>query len=197
MKNLNICIDIDGTITDPYYWLNYANEYFNLNYTEDQITTYNIAEALNISSYDYDIFYEKNKFLIHRTENLRDDVKDILDILYKYNNIFFVTARDKSLELLTNQYLKNNHIPYDGVFVLGSCNKVPTAQNLNCDIFIEDSYDNAIQLSANNFKVLLVDTNYNRLPLNDNIIRVYNWKQIFEFISELSGEYLVLCKKQN
>ncbi len=35
MKNLNICIDIDGTITDPYYWLNITNKYFNKNITEE------------------------------------------------------------------------------------------------------------------------------------------------------------------
>lgn len=28
MNNLNICIDIDGTITEPYYWLEISNKYF-------------------------------------------------------------------------------------------------------------------------------------------------------------------------
>ncbi|MDR3597520.1 hypothetical protein [Clostridium sp.] len=192
MKNLNICIDIDGTITDPYYWLSYANNYFKLNVSVNEITCYEIAKVLKIKEDDYLRFYEEYKFEIHSKQELRDDVKAILDMLYKQNNIYFVTARDRSLELLTNLYLKNHDIPSDEVLVLGTHNKVPAARNLNCDIFIEDSYDNAIQLSTSGFKVLLIDTNYNRFPLNDNIIRVYNWKEILDFIDKVSKEKEVI-----
>lgn len=150
MKNLNICIDIDGTITEPYYWLDAANKYFNINVSKDSINKYDIAECLDVDRDDYNLFYEKNKFSIHSNEKLRSDVKPILDSLYQNNNLYFVTARDKSLELLSNQYLIKHEIPHDGVFVLGSYNKVPTAEKLNCDIFIEDSYENAMLLSKHN-----------------------------------------------
>jgi len=185
MKKLNICIDIDGTITDPYYWLSYANTYFNSNISESQVTSYDIAKVLNINRSEYIEFYEKFKTKIHSNQELRDDVKVILDKLYESNNIYFVTARDKSLELLTLLYLKNHELQFNEVFVLGTSDKVPTAMDLNCDIFIEDSYDNAVQLSNSGFKVILIDTNYNKLPLNDNIIRAYNWNEIFEIINEI------------
>ena len=186
MKKLNICIDIDGTITDPYYWLSYANAYFNSNISESQVTSYDIAKVLNINRSEYLEFYEKFKTKIHSNQELRNDVKVTLDKLYETNNIYFVTARDKSLELLTRVYLKKHELQFNEVFVLGTPNKVPTAMDLNCDIFIEDSYDNAVQLSNRGFKVILIDTNYNRLPLNDNIILVYNWNEIFEIINEIS-----------
>ncbi|AQR95718.1 5' nucleotidase, NT5C type [Clostridium saccharoperbutylacetonicum] len=192
MKKLNICIDIDGTITDPYYWLNYANNYFNLKVSEEDINSYEISKVLGIEEKEYLKFYEELKFDIHRKQELREDVKNVLNKLFKNNNIYFVTARDKSLELLTNLYLKQNEIPFDDVFVLGTHNKVPTARNLNCDIFIEDSYDNAIELSASGFKVLLIDTNYNRDPINNNIIRVYNWMEILENINKMSKEKEVI-----
>ena len=185
MKKLNICIDIDGTITDPYYWLSYANTYFNSNISESQVTSYDIAKVLNINRSEYLEFYEKFKTKIHSNQELRDDVKVILDKLYESNNIYFVTARDKSLELLTLLYLKNHELQFNEVFVLGTSDKVPTAIDLNCDIFIEDSYDNAVQLSNSGFKVILIDTNYNKLPLNENIIRAYNWNEIFEIINEI------------
>lgn len=186
MKNLNICIDIDGTITDPYYWLDYANEYFNLEVAEKDVSSYNIAKILNVEECEYLKFYEENKFKIHAEEKLRDDAKSIIDILHSFNNIYFVTARDKSLELLTFVYLLDKEIPFDEVHVLGSCNKVPTAIDLDCDVFIEDSYDNAIELSNNGFKVILMDTNYNKLPLNENITRVSNWNEVLQIITELS-----------
>ena len=188
MKNLNICIDIDGTITDPYYWLSYANSYFNSNISEDQVISYNISKVLNIEQNDYIEFYEKFKFEIHTTQKLRNDVKEILDELHRFNNLYYVTARDKSLELVTFLYLLNHEIPFDEIFILGTHNKVPKAKDLNCDIFIEDSYDNAIELSNNGFKVILLDTNYNRLPLNHNIIRAHNWMEISKIITEFSIE---------
>ena len=188
MKNLNICIDIDGTITDPYYWLSYANKYFNSNIHESQVTSYNISKVLNVEESAYLEFYEKFKFEIHTKQILRDKVKDIVDKLYKLNNIYFVTARDKSLELVTFLYLLNHEIPFDEVFILGTHNKVPKAIELNCDIFIEDSYENALDLSNNGFKVILLDTNYNRLPLNSNITRAYSWNEVLEIITEISKE---------
>lgn len=186
MKYLNICIDIDGTITDPYYWLSYANSYFNSNISESEVTSYDITKVLNISENDYLKFYEKYKFKIHSKQELRTDVKYALNRLYELNNIYFITARDKSLELLTFQYLKKYKIPFDKLFVLGTHNKVPKATELNSDIFIEDSYDNAILLSNNGFKVILLDTNYNRFPLNDNIIRTSNWTEILQIITEIA-----------
>lgn len=87
--------------------------------------------------------------------------------------------------MLTYSYLKKNDLYYNEVFLLGNHYKVEKAKELNCDIFIEDNYDNAIQLSEAGFKVLLMDTNYNRKKLTENTIRVYSWKEIYVIINEL------------
>jgi uncharacterized HAD superfamily protein len=190
MKNLNICIDIDGTITDAYYWLNITNNYFNKNITEEEITHYYIHEVMGIEQSEYEEFYDKNKIEIHSEQKLREDVQTVIQRLSLLNNIYFVTAREKSLTMLTHSYLRKNGIPYDDLFVLGSHYKVEKARDLECDVFIEDNYDNAIQLSNSGFKVLLLDTNYNRKPLNGNIVRVYSWKEINSIINKL----LLQCK---
>lgn len=186
MNALNICIDIDGTITNAYDWLDITNEYFNKNITEDQITEYEIHQVLGIERHEYEDFYNKNKFKIHSEQKLRGDAKLIINKLSKLHNIYFVTARDKELETLTHLFLRKNEISYDDLFVLGCHYKVDKARELNCSIFIEDNYNNAIQLSNAGFKVLLIDTNYNRKPLNRNIIRVNDWKEIAAIINELS-----------
>lgn len=186
MKNLNICIDIDGTITDAYYWLELCNEYFNTNITESQVTEYYIHEVLGVERSEYDEFYEKHKFKLHTEQKLRPDAKSVISELSLLHNIYFVTARDKSLTMLTHAYLRKNEIPYDDIFVLGTHYKVDKAKELNCSIFIEDNYDNAIQLSNAGFKVILIDTTYNRKPINSNIIRVYNWNQIYKILDKPS-----------
>lgn len=191
MKNLNICIDIDGTITDPYFWLDIANKYFNKNVTIDKVTEYKVDIVMGITRDEYYDFYDKNKFKMHNDNvSLRENAKEVIEELIKLNNIYFVTARDKDLKLLTYSYLNNNDIPYDDIFVLGTHYKVDMARKLKCDIFIEDCYENALQLSENGFKVLLIDTNYNRKPLNKNIVRVLNWNEIYEIIKEMP-----LCSK--
>lgn len=185
MKSLNICIDIDGTITDAYYWLGLCNEYFNKNVNEDEVKEYYIHKVFGVALEDYNEFYEKYKFRMHWEQKIREDAKVFINKLSGLHNIYFVTARDKSLTMLTHSYLRENNIPYDDLFVLGSHYKVDTARRLVCDIFIEDNYDNAIQLSTAGFKVLLIDTNYNRQTLNQNITRVHGWNQIHEIIDKL------------
>ncbi|NLJ89314.1 MAG: hypothetical protein GX323_00320 [Clostridiales bacterium] len=185
MKTLNICIDIDGTITDPYFLIDPCNKFFNKNITRDDVTQFNMEKVLNISKKDFMDFYDQFKFEIHWEQEIIPDAKKVIDNLSKNHNIYFVTARDKSLTLLTRSYLDYHNFKYDELYVLGSHYKVPKANQLDCDLFIEDSYSNAIELSEAGFKVLLIDTNYNRLPINHNIIRVHNWNEINEVINKL------------
>jgi len=91
--------------------------------------------------------------------------------------------REVSLE-----WLKRYNIPMDSISLTGSHDKVRNAIELNCDIFMEDRYENAIQLSESGFEVMLLDCNYNKGILNDNIHRVKNWYQIEQFILEFSKE---------
>lgn len=186
MKCFNICIDIDGTITDPYCWLDMANKYFKKNISIEEITQYRVDKVMGVTRREYVDFYNKNKFELHSgKEPIRKDVKKTIQKLIKTNNIYFVTAREKDLEILTYHYLNKHNIPYDGVFVLGTSYKVDTAMDLKCDVFIEDCYENALQLSKSGFKTLLIDTNYNRFPLNENITRVFNWTDIYNILEKM------------
>ncbi|EJO5347804.1 hypothetical protein NRP93_001896 [Clostridium botulinum] len=188
MNNLNICIDIDGTITEPYYWLEISNKYFNKNIKPEDINVYNIEDVLGVTEEEYMDFYEKHKVEIHTKEKLRPDAKKILNKLNKYNDIYFVTAREKSLEVLTKLYLKNHGIEFNELYVLGSHYKVGKAKELNCDIFIEDNPSNALELSNAGFKVILLDTNYNKhVKENENIIRVENWDEVYNIVKEIAS----------
>lgn len=189
VDKLNICIDIDGTVTEPYYWLNIFNKHFKKNIKPSEVTKYNIDEVMGITEEQYNEFYEKHKVRIHTVEEkVRKDAKDVLNILKEYNNIYFVTARDKSLEMLTRCYLENNGINYDELYVLGSHYKVKKAIELKCDIFIEDNPNNALELSEAGFKVILIDTNYNKNIHGYNIIRVYNWREVYNIVKEIYME---------
>ena len=184
MKNLNICIDIDGTITDAYYWLNLSNKYFNTNVSKEQVTEYSIPNVLGVEESVYAEFYENHKFQIHLEQELLPNARKLINKLSIYNNIYFVTARDAKLTDITKTWLIENGFDEIDVYLLGSDYKIEKAKELECHIFIEDNPSNAMQLAGEGMKVLLIDTNYNKNVEHENITRVNNWIDINNFISE-------------
>lgn len=192
MKNINICIDIDGTITDPYFWLDKAAQYFKINVKHEDFKEYEFSKALGISEKAYNSFYDKYKFKYHLEDILRIGVRDVINDLFINDTIYFVTARDKSLNNVTCEYLKNNEINYHGLYLLGTHYKIDKAQELRCDIFIEDNLTNALQLSKAGFKVLLMDATYNRADTDLGIIRVYSWSDIYDEITNYKSMQRVI-----
>ena len=75
----------------------------------------------------------------------------------------------------------------DSLNLLGSHNKVNKAHELNCDIFIEDRYENALQLSREGILVILVNCSYNQGILPKNVIRVNSWIEIGNIIEDFAA----------
>lgn len=175
---LNLCIDIDGTVTEPFYWLHYANQYFKTNLTEDRIIEYDIHEVLGIPQEEYNLFYEIYGEELHLNAAVRESARRVLNKLNRNHNINYVTAREPRLTEVTRRWLEMNGLPSGSLYVLGSHYKVNKAKELECHIFIEDRYENAVQLALAGFKVLLIDCPYNRKPLIYGITRIYSWVEI-------------------
>lgn len=179
---LNLCNDIDGTITEPYYWLGLANRYFNTNVSPKQVTCYEIHKVLDIPQEDYLKFYEELGEKLHSDSKVRESAVMILRRLDQIHNIHYVTARETKMREVTKKWIVKNNLPNSQLHLLGSHYKVQKAEELKCDIFIEDRYENALQLALAGFKVLLIDCTYNRSPLIHGITRVYSWMDIYEEI---------------
>ncbi|WFA07710.1 hypothetical protein [Tissierella sp. Yu-01] len=188
MKRLNLCIDIDGTVTEPYYWIEKANDYFNTDIKPSDVSCYDIHKVLGVKDEDYINFYEEHGELLHREAKKRNGITQVINRLAKDHFIHFVTAREKKMFNVSLEWLNRHEIPMDTLSLLGTHNKVSKAKELNCDIFIEDRYENAIQLSEAGFVVILIDCNYNKGILNRNIHRVRSWYQIERLIQNLAGE---------
>jgi uncharacterized HAD superfamily protein len=178
MKKLNICIDIDGTVTEPYYWLERANRYFDRQLKPEDITAYEIHRMLDVEEDDYNEFYELYGKLLHRESKARFGASEIIQNLYRQHNIHFVTAREEIMRETSIEWLERHQMPMDTIWHLGSHYKAAKARELNSDLFIEDCYSNAIQLAKAGFEVLLIDCTYNKGPLPENVTRVKNWFEI-------------------
>ena len=184
MIKLNICIDIDGTITSPYHFIPYLNELYNKNITEEECNTHNweVLYGVDMNTMISD-FHEKYMHSYGEAKVV-DDAKNIIDELKKNHNLYFVTARDAKLTDITKNWLNENGFEEIDVYLLGSDYKIQKAKELECHIFIEDNPSNAMQLANEGMKVLLIDTNYNKEIEHENIVRVNNWIDIHGFIQE-------------
>ncbi|MTI46458.1 5' nucleotidase, NT5C type [Sporosalibacterium faouarense] len=187
MTGLNICIDIDGTITEPYCWIDIANEYFKVNLQPEDVTEYEIHKVLNIPREDYLKFYEKWGKEVHRRATIRENAYEILHKIHDEHNIYYVTAREEKMTEITKDWLVEKRLPQAQLFLLGSHYKVDKAKDLGCHVFIEDRYENALQLSMAGYKVLLIDCYYNRYPIMPGMTRVRNWKEIFREINRYAS----------
>ena len=186
MSKLNICIDIDGTITSPYHFIPYLNELYNKDIKEEECNTYDWESLYNVEMDD--ILHKLHNDCIHSYEDadIVCGAKNIIEKLKNNHNVYFVTARNNSLETTTLNWLEKQGFSQIEVHLLGSHYKIEKAKELNCDVFIEDSPSNAVELAQAGMKVLLIDTNYNKDAKHENIIRVNNWTEIDSFIQQYS-----------
>ena len=83
---------------------------------------------------------------------------------------------------LTADWLKKHGIKYSSL--THEANKSPLAVEKGIELFIEDNANNSLELSRKNIIVLLMNKYHNQnFKVNTNIIRVNNWSDIREEIS--------------
>lgn len=184
MQRLNICVDIDGTMTDPYYFIPYFNEYFGRNLTSEDCTVIELQTLYNVSREKIREFYMKEGETMHRNATILPEVREVFDELLKDHSIYIVTARLKDMEHITSQWLSSHQIHGVELHSLGSHYKVDRAKELHCDVFVEDNPEISMELAEADIQVLLMDTNYNRHVSHSKILRVRNWWDVKAYVHE-------------
>ncbi len=177
MKKLNICVDIDGTMTEPFYWLKAANAWFKTNVQPEDVKEYDIHHVLGIKRRDYLDFYNTMGEALHLNALPRPNASSVLHRLAQHHNIYYVTAREARMENVSKQWFEENGMPEAPLFLLGSHHKSEMAKQLKCDLFIEDRYENALELVMSGTPVLLMDCTYNRFHTILNIERIFDWNE--------------------
>ena len=181
MNKINLCLDIDSTVTQPDYWVDYANKYFNTNYVYDENT---VAEFFANNGWNQKVFH--NFYInfapqMHRSAEIRPYAREAINKLKDFCNVYYVTARDSEVEHITIEWLKKYDI-YSEVFHTGSILKNDIAKKLNCHIFVDDNLFTAKKLLDDFIRVLLFDTGFNRHEHPENIYRVYDWKEVYAHV---------------
>ena len=199
---MRIGIDIDDTIADTFETgFEYAQEftkkycgreYSNISERMGSIKTHKHWQEIFEWSEEeeirfFEIYYDK----IIKKVKIKEDVCDIINKLYKDNEIIFITARhdrneNTNIETVTKKWLEENNIPFNKVF-LGR-KKVEVCEEEKIDIFIDDSYENCKSVKEKNIKVYLIDHITNKNIQDDKIERAYGWKDLYEKIEKYREE---------
>jgi len=116
--------------------------------------------------------------------------RDVIKRLSQSNELHIVTAKPEHIKEITNIWLEK-HFPGNFKQVhfanfFGSQmrrKKSEICLELGVDIFIDDSLDNAIDISDAGIPVLLFDAPWNQSEnIPENVTRVYTWSDIEKYL---------------
>lgn len=194
---MNIGIDIDDTISETFETLlPYSQKYT----IEDLKRESKIFIDNNCTNHFYILntngwnekeaveFWKKYYAEILRKVNIKKFASEIINKLRQEGHkIYLITARwdmDKdNVEAITKQWLKDNKVEYDGLF-LNANDKLTIAKENNIDLFIDDSFNNCKTIADNsNIKVYIMNSIVNGNIQDENIKKVFSWPEIYDLIN--------------
>ncbi|HLR11164.1 MAG TPA: hypothetical protein VK120_07235 [Sporosarcina sp.] len=183
MKKVRFGIDIDGTVTCPSSLLPHINKAYSLNLTLDDIKEYDLTQAFDVDQKQFFDWYVTVEDHIYDTSPPQQFAKHILAQWKAYYELYYISARGQHVYDTTEKWFHREDIPYDHIELIGSHHKIETAKKFHVDAFFEDKHDNAVDIHEElDIPVLLFDTPYNRKPIPNGVIRVYNWQEADDWI---------------
>lgn len=185
MKKRKLGFDIDGTITCPAAIVPYLNEAFQLQLTLKDLTDYDLLKVVDVPEKVFTEWYVKKEAEIFTCSPIAEGAKEILLQWGREHELIFISARGENVLDVTKDWFVTNGIRYDHIELIGSHEKIESARKLGVEMFFEDRYENAIEISEEcRIPVLLFDTPYNQGSLPNRVKRVFSWKEAQEWVEE-------------
>jgi hypothetical protein len=182
---MNLGFDIDGVISNfTERFKEVVQQHYGISLTENNMYCYDVDLVLGIPKEDVANIVD---------ETLRSNLplvplaKETLDKLHSEGHrIYLLTARSNALISSTSTWLKEKGIPYDEIYFLAMGKK--RLADVHVDLVVEDSLEEALELTKKVKNVLLFDQTWNRtVNVKGLLKRVYSWPQIYEEIQKLSA----------
>ncbi|MCM1333551.1 MAG: hypothetical protein NC084_01820 [Bacteroides sp.] len=196
-----IGVDCDGVLTDmTAYICRYGEKWFKRKPVDP--CGESVSEIFGVSEKEEFRFGLRYFFTYCRKWPPRENAAEVVEKLgqcghipYQITARKFVTSHDPLgaySRYLYRQWLRKNGFHFRGIFFCSEKNaledKLAGCRKLSVDVMIDDRSDIALHLAKNGIRVLLFNTPYNQGTEGENIIRVYDWNDVFEKIAALSGE---------
>lgn len=180
---MRIGIDIDRTITTPFYWLDFYNHHLRKELKPKEIKTYDHHIAFDMTLEAFEQFRSENIQEIHNLALPRNEaIHYVNQLFFKYQETHIITAREEMLSELTQQWLNRHNMNYKALYHLGSTNKYQLALDLSLDVFIEDRLETAKDMIKRQIPTILFNTPYNQGFHHPNLYRVNTWREAYDII---------------
>ena len=191
--NKSIIIDIDGTITNLDKLTLSSNPCL-INTNNTFLNNQIIRKIL----YLFILYYSKNYKIREHVAPTINKLSDTYDIIFLTKRHFaneLDTKEGKLIRYLIEELLRINNIKYNNI-IYTKGDKLEECIEYQPEFIIEDSPTN-VSLLSNFFKVIVIDTPYNRNVEGNNIYRAYNWIDVYNIINnyELGSKSKILNKK--
>ena len=198
---MNIGIDIDDTISETFETiLPYAQKYTiedlkresKINLTGNLADHFYIVYVNGWNEQEAVEFWEKYYAKILREVYIKKFAAEVINKLRKEGHkVYIITARwdmkKDNVEEITKNWLKQNNVEYDGLF-LNASDKLSIAKENNIDIFIDDSFKNCKKVAdGSDIEVYMMDSRANEQMNNERIQRVFSWPEIYDIINKQSN----------
>ena len=190
-----IGIDCDGVLTDlASYIFEYGEKWFKRK--PDNPSGYSIREVFNCTEKEETRFGLKYFFWYCKKWPPRENSVEIINKLnedghelYEISARKFVTMRTPLglySKVLYKRWLKKNGFRFADIFCCAESSapedKLMYCRKCSVDIMIDDKPDVVLYLAEHGIRVLMFDAPYNRDVVHDNIVRVYDWVEIYDLI---------------
>jgi uncharacterized protein len=182
-ETMNLGFDIDGVISNFTIRFNEViKQKYGITLTDSEMYSYEVNLVLGIPKVEVaEIVADTLKSDLP----LNPHAKEILDRLTaEGHTIYLLTARSESLSHYTASWLKEKAIPYKELYHLVGGQK--SLARVDVDVIVEDSLDEALELTKKVKHVLVYDQPWNKTKNVKGLLkRVHNWHEIYDEIQKL------------
>ena len=199
---MRIGVDLDGVLTNmEEYQLKYGKKYFKKSDDEIDVTAIDIKDIFKVSKSEREKFWTKYiwKYCLIEAPKM-NSVATLKKLKEEGHSIHIITGRAHTTETgklgdifrkMVFMWLKKNDIPYDTIDFCkedgSEEDKLRICKKLNIDVMIDDKTENNIAISKI-AKVLCFNALYNQNCEGNNIVRVYNFNQVYDEIKKMTDK---------
>ncbi len=188
---MRLAIDIDGVLLDIIVnFCEIFNEKHNTEYTKEDVRNWEFFKEWNITEKEaFEIFFKiyDNSMSVPFID---DRAPEYMKKLNNSHEVYVVSARLPKYRAQVIRKLNYHHIKKNEQYIeLILLHHKPYDLKLsqNFDVYVDDN-PNLVEPIKNKKerRLILYDQPWNQNSVcKDNVIRVYNWKEVYEIINEL------------
>lgn len=186
---MKIGIDLDGTVADNLELLvETLNHHCGKTLVGEEIRQYNLCKTYCITEEEFiKLMASKEEEIIVKSPLIPRAQEYIQKLVDKGWQVHIITARHPKYSQATRRWLRGKNIPYNGLHLLNSHNKLKICRELGVKMMVEDNVHNAYQLEEGGVPTILYEAPHNRCwPWSG--IRCKNWGEIYRAIIQQDSQ---------